>query len=459
MGIKEDIAKTLSYAKRNGIKEAYYAAGERLRQRRSAPYRYEEIPEEECERQRHDAQSWQGSPLISLLVPAYRPDPRFLKEMLESVLAQTYPHFELILADASDTVRELKASRIRHAQSAGSETEDTGEEARTAAEQILGELKDPRLHYVYLKENGGISSNTNAAALAARGDYVALLDYDDLLTRDALYEMASAIRSLDGAPEILYSDEDKCDEQGRSFFEPNRKPDFNEDYFLANNYICHLMMMRRELFLALKLRSEYDGAQDYDLLLRAPKSGIVHIPKVLYHWRTHSGSTAGNPASKDYAYEAGRAALQDYFDSRGIRAQVVHSRHRGFYDVRYLPDLFSARKEVGIIGGKVVDKKDRIVGGMMDENGNVAFEGLRSVESGLMHRADTRQTAVAVDVRCMEIRPELRPLYREIFGAPYEEHILKGSTEQLRSRSIEFCHRARLMGYRTVFEPAMKKTV
>ncbi len=454
MSFREDLEKTIRYAMRNGLKETYYAAGERLRQRRSTPYVYEAPSPEILEKQRKDAKQWTDGPLFSILVPSYLPNPVFLKEMLDSVAAQTYPRWELILADASEAVRITGRSSLLSRTEV--QAENYEEEVRPEAEQILNDLGDDRFHYVHLPANGGISANTNAAAAHAAGDYIALLDYDDLLTPDALYEAAAAIRL--SSPEILYSDEDKCDETAQHFFEPNRKPDFNEEYFLSNNYICHLLVMKRELFLALQLRSKYDGAQDYDLLLRAPKSYIAHIPKVLYHWRTHAASTAGNPGSKDYAYEAGKAALEEHLAACGIRAKVTHSRHRGFYDIQYLPDLFSARGEVGVIGGKVLDRKGRIVGGMMDEKGNVAFEGLHAMESGPMHRADTRQTAVAVDARCMEIRPELKPLYQEIFGAAYEDHIMQGG-EQLRSRSIEFCHRARLMGYRTVFEPTMTKTV
>ena len=454
MSFRDDLSKAIRYAKRNGLREMYYAAGERLRQRRSAPYGYEEPSWGILEEQRRDAKQWENGPLFSILVPSYLPKAEFLRAMMESVQAQTYPNWELILADASETMLSAGRSSLRSRSEVPSENQEA--DLRTEAQRILESFNDPRFHYVHLPENGGISANTNAAAMHAQGDYIALLDYDDLLTPDALYEMAAQIRK--SSPEILYSDEDKCDETASVFFEPNRKPDFNEDYFLSNNYICHLLVMKRELFLALQLRSRYDGAQDYDLLLRAPKSCIAHIPKVLYHWRTHAASTAGNPGSKDYAYEAGKAALEEHLAACGIRAKVTHSRHRGFYDIEYLPDLFSARGEVGVIGGKVLNQKGRIVGGMMDEKGNVAFEGLHVMESGPMHRADTHQTAVAVDARCMEIRPELRPLYQEIFGVSYENHIMQGG-EQLKSRSIEFCHRARLMGYRTVFEPTMTKTV
>ena len=433
MSLYTDLRKTIKYAGRNGFRETWYAAVERLKERAGAPYQYEAPASSSLEEQRSQwlkrVREGEILPLISILVPVYRPDPVFLRAMIESVVRQTYGNWELILADGSG--------------------EDTSGE-------IIKSFGERRIRRIRLGANGGISRNTNAAAALARGEYVAFLDYDDLLTEDAIFEITHKIERT-GA-EILYSDEDKCDGKGMRFFEPNVKPDFNPDYFLSNNYICHFLVMKRELFLALKLRPEYDGAQDYDLLLRAPWSGIVHIHKVLYHWRTHSGSTAGNPDSKNYAYEAGKAALKEYFRTCHIRAEVTDSRHNGFYDVEYKPDIFSARREVGVVGGKIVDESHHIVGGMMDGNGNVIFLGMHEMESGPMHRADTRQNADAVDVRCMVIRDELRPLYQQVFNERYEEHVMHPE-EDLKARSLEFCRQVRQKGYLIVWDPAMKFVV
>ncbi|MDO4284429.1 MAG: glycosyltransferase, partial [Eubacteriales bacterium] len=369
------------------------------------------------------------SPVISVLVPVCDPDGRFFRELIESVLAQTYGNWELILADAGMTQE---------------------------AKEIALSYSDPRIRYHRLEKNGGISENTNAAAAFAQGDYVAFLDHDDLLTPDALFEAAGEI--VRTGAEILYTDEDKCDASGARFFEPNRKPDFNLDYFQANNYICHFLLMKRELFLALGLRSAYDGAQDYDLMLRAPKSEIAHIGRVLYHWRTHSRSTAGNPGSKDYAYEAGKAALEDHFRECRIQAQVTHSRHRGFYDVTYLPDIFTARKDVGVLGGKLINGRRRIVGGLYDEEGNALFLGMHEQESGPMHRADTMQDAAAVDVRCMQIRPELYSLYESVFGVSYDTHVMQ-SGAGLKELSVIFCRSARSLGYRVVWDPRIVRMI
>ena len=431
MSLLNDVEKTIRYLKRNGVVDTWYAAAERIREKLGTPYTYEAPGADLLDAQRTEwAERGETEyPLISFLVPVYRPNPEYLRQMLESCLAQTYGNFEVVLADATE--------------------EDT-------CRAVVREFNDRRIQYVALGRNGGISANTNAAAENAHGSYVALLDYDDLLTPDAVCEITNRIRECD--PEILYSDEDKCDAKAEQFFEPNRKPDFNPDYLLTNNYICHLLVMKRELFLALRLRSSYDGAQDYDLMLRAPWSGIVHIPKVLYHWRTHTQSTAGNPGSKNYAYEAGKAALEEYFRAGRIDASVRHSRHRGFYTVTYEPDIFTARKEVGVVGGKILNAKRRIVGGMMDEKGNVAFLGMHEMESGPMHRADTVQDAAAVDVRCMLIRDELRPLYQSVFHADYDDHIMKEEDKLVR-RSLSFCKQAAEMGYLIVWDPTMTKVI
>lgn len=434
MSLYSDLRKTIQYAGRNGLRQTWYAAAERMKSRAGKPYAYEAPLPESLKEQRRQwlRRTGEGEklPLISILVPVFNANPIFLQAMLDSVVSQTYGNWELILADGS---------------------RDTAE-----ASEAVKTLGDRRIRYRRLPSNGGISRNTNAAAELARGDYVAFLDYDDLLTEDAIFEVTHKIERT-GA-EILYSDEDKVDETGRKFSEVNRKPDFNPDYFLSNNYICHFLVMKRELFLALRLRPQYDGAQDYDLMLRAPWSGIVHVPKVLYHWRTHRGSTAGNPGSKSYAYEAGKAALKEYFRSCHIDAEVTDSRHLGFYNITYRPDIFAARREVGVVGGKILDQNHRIIGGMMDANGEVAFLGLHEMESGPMHRADTRQTADAVDVRCMVIRDELRPLYQSVFNEAYDRHVMRPE-DDMKDRSLEFCRQVRQKGYLIVWDPSMTFTV
>ncbi len=444
MSVTSNIRKTISYAARNGLTETYYAAKEGLREKVGASYTYDAPALADLQSQRDLYASYEKVqdhklPLISILVPLYNPNPQFLREMIESVLLQTFQNFEVILADGTPQVAV-----------------EGGEDCDP--EKIIASYRSEKLIYKRLPKNGGISWNTNQAAACANGDFIALLDYDDVLTPDALYEVTQCIQKEH--PEIIYSDEDKCDEKTEKFFEPNLKPDFNADYFLTNNYICHFLVMKTELFQALKLRPEYDGAQDYDLLLRAPWSGIRHIRKVLYHWRTHSLSTAGNPGSKNYAYEAGKRALEDHFRACHIQAEVKNSRHNGFFNITYQPDIFTCRPEVGIVGGKLLDSHRRIVGGMMQYDGTVAFLGMHEMESGPMHRADTMQDAEAVDVRCMEIRDELRPLYQDVMGAPYDAHVMRSTnSDELKLLSIDFCRQAAEKGYLVVFDPSMTRTL
>ena len=204
---------------------------------------------------------------------------------------------------------------------------------------------DERIRYIRLASNDGIAGNTNAAIELAQGAYIGLLDHDDILTRDALYEMACALEKQEqtDTSRILYSDEDKCDGEAQNTYEPHRKK--------ALTWICCCLIIISVIFLVmdaavmkrLRLRTGFDGAQDYDLVLRAagqvlegtPEEAYVHIPKILYHWRCHRNSTASNPASKTYAYEAGRRALEDFGREHGWKVQAEDTRHLGFYAWSY----------------------------------------------------------------------------------------------------------------------------
>ena len=169
----------------------------------------------------------------------------------------------------------------------------------------------------------------------------------------------------------------------------------------------------------LGFRGEYDGAQDYDIFLRAVEAlwsemdRIVHVPEILYHWRCHVGSTAENPQSKMYAYEAGRRALEDFCSHRGWRAKVSHTGHLGFYRVEYEGDIFEQRRDLAGVAGRIL-KKGRIVGGAYREDGSILYEGLSQYYSGYMNRAVLTQDVVAADFSCMKINPEFESLRREI---------------------------------------------
>ena len=388
----DNLRKTVYYLKKNGIRNTILAAAERLQKGEYDDYTYVAPGEKVLQLQR--LRNWHVTPVFSIVVPLYHTPERYFRELVESVLSQTYPHFELILEDASGDER-----------------------LRTLAESY----GDARIHYLKLKDNAGISENTNQGILAAQGDYMALLDHDDLLTPDALYEMAAAVENAgkNAMPVLLYSDEDKCDGEGTKFYEPHFKQDYNEDLLLTNNYFCHFTAVRMDIAKGKLLRKEYDGAQDFDLVLRVTadidKEQVIHIPKVLYHWRCHTGSTAANPESKRYAYEAGKRAVENYVNQKGWNAEVVHLKHLGFYRVNYINNIFENRKDIGAVGGRVI-RKGKITGGMMDQQGNVVFAGLKDGYSGYVNRAVLVQQAHALDVRCMRVNPVCRELAEQKGG-------------------------------------------
>jgi GT2 family glycosyltransferase len=270
--------------------------------------RFEPKPAELARQRQH---RFPRTPTISVVVPVYNPPAAFLEAMLRSVLAQTYSHWELCLADAS-----------------------TATHVRPILEKYAA--ADSRIRVTYLGENRGIVGNSNAALQSATGEFVALLDHDDTLAPFALFEVAAAINANPDA-DFLYSDEDKLDRDGRRV-EPNFKPDWSPETLRSRNYICHLTILKRSLAEAIGgFRPGFDGSQDYDLVLRASEQAqrIVHIPHVLYHWRMHDQSTAANKGSKNYAYEAGRRAVQEHLDRLGITASVHAGAVLGTYQVVY----------------------------------------------------------------------------------------------------------------------------
>lgn len=394
-----NLRKTLYFLKRNGIVGTYYAVRERMAENPD-DYRFTPVSEEQLSCQR--AQAGELSELlISIVVPTYRTPQKFLLELILSVQAQSYPRWELILADAS------------------------GDDSVKA---VVDGICDDRLRYCRLERNGGISDNSNRGIEMASGDYIGLLDHDDILAPDALFEMVAEIekkRAAGISVQLIYSDEDKCDSTAESFYEPHYKTDFNLDLLLSNNYICHFMMMKRELMQELRLRNEFDGAQDYDLMLRAVDrlygqwERIAHVPKVLYHWRCHASSTAENPASKLYAYEAGRRALQAFADKRGFRATAQDTRHLGFYSLQYREPVFEIRREIGAVGYPV-SKKGKITGGALTKDGKAIYEGLSVHYSGYMHRGALHQNAECLDIRKIVLRRSLQYLTRELFGVEYK---------------------------------------
>ena len=256
-------------------------------------------------RQKHA--SFAQKPLISIVIPLYCTPLPYLKELIESVRRQSYENWQLCLADGSPD-----------------------DKAKEFLEKHYG--REKRIVYQKLEENGGISVNTNAAAELAKGEYLMFCDHDDTLEPDALYEIVKAINDTDA--DVIYTDEDKVSMDGQHYFDPNFKPDFNLFRLRENNYICHIFVARKSLTGETgMLRSEFDGAQDFDFILRCCEKAkkITHIPRVLYHWRCHMDSTAADPSSKAYAYEAGRKAIREHYQRMGIDAKVDMTERPGWY--------------------------------------------------------------------------------------------------------------------------------
>lgn len=251
-------------------------------------------------------------PTISVVVPVFDPPEIYLRAALDSVLAQLYPHWELCVADDASTLPHVRAVLAEYA-------------ARSA-----------RVKLALREHNGGIAAASNSALALATGEFVALLDHDDLLARDALFAVALAANREPGV-DFAYSDEDKIDDDGHRS-EPYFKPDWSPDSLLARMYTGHLAVFRRALVNELGgFRAGFEGSQDYDLVLRLTErtDRIAHIPRVLYHWRIHAASTASSAAPKTYAYAAGRRAIEEALARRGEPGRVEELPQPGTYAVRY----------------------------------------------------------------------------------------------------------------------------
>lgn len=405
MSLKNDITKLLRYLKKNGIINTVYAGMERVFFPYYKNYTYNAPTKEELEVQRKT--DFSQNPLISIVVPTYETNEKHLQEMVESVLYQTYPNFELILVDASTT---------------------------TVVKDGIKKYTDDRIIYKKLECNLGISENTCEGIKLAKGEYIALLDHDDFLTHDALYHIMCKIeeeKKQGKIAKIIFSDEDKCNGEGTHFFEPHFKMGYNKAMLFTNNYICHFLVSEANLMKKLLLRKEFDGAQDFDYVLRATSSvekeieagemvSICHVPKVLYHWRCHENSTAQNPESKMYAYEAGKKAVNEALKDAGSQLEVIHNRHLGFYQLKVenKQQIFADFKKLGCIGGAVYEC-GKVVSGTMDLNGQALYRGLHKKFSGYMNRAHLMQNAQRVDIRNIVVRKDLWKTFEEVTKLPY----------------------------------------
>ena len=291
----ETLKVAWEYFRKNGLRALYMKSSNKLKGLDN-DYEYAEWYEktrpgaQELQAQRDTV--WESPVLFSIVIPVYKTPDAYLKALLDSIIAQTYSNWEVCIADGSPAGQDK--SRLLEAYAE----------------------KDPRIRYKVLGENLGIAGNTNAALSMASGDWVVLCDHDDLITENALYECACAVRDHPQC-ECIYTDEDKLDMDGGALFDPHFKPDFNIDMLCSVNYICHLFLFKREMTaICGSFDAAYDGAQDYDFIFRITERAeqIYHIPKVLYHWRCHMNSTASNPESKLYAFEAGARAIRAHYE-------------------------------------------------------------------------------------------------------------------------------------------------
>ncbi|SDB53349.1 Glycosyltransferase, GT2 family [Pseudobutyrivibrio sp. YE44] len=301
-GVKKTLTKTIRKAM--GHDQEHYSYRQFLKEHPTT--------EAELDKQRHTV--FTNNPVISIVIPLYNTPERFLVELIQSFTAQTYPHWQLCLGDGSPK-----------------------EGLKDIILKATGGQWDERIVYKKLEGNTGIAGNTNAAMELATGDFIGFTDHDDLITADAMFYIAKAINE-DPTIEAIYSDEDKIDMDSKEYFLPHFKSDFNIDLLCSHNYITHLFVARADLVKESGgIKSEFDGAQDHDFDLRILEkcTNIYHIPRVLYHWRTHPASTADHPEAKMYAYENGRRAVEEHYKRIGVPAHVELDTHLGYYRTVY----------------------------------------------------------------------------------------------------------------------------
>lgn len=322
------------------------------------------VTKDELARQR--SHQFAHEPLISVIVPCFNSQERYLKELLDSVVAQSYPHWELLLVDATCATSDVPAkcaeeySRKLDRVYENNETHGRKQEARTvASDRAIASDRVPVIRHLPLGGEGNIVTNTNYGIEQARGEFVAFLDHDDLLEPDALYHYVEAINNHPNAT-LLYCDEDLF-EKASTYIQPAFKSKINVDLLYSHNYVTHFLMVRRAALLEEGLSDDaVSGAQDYDVTLKmvrralAPSSTssnvmdlpnaplealdnqLIHIPRILYHWRIHEESTStGNKDVKPYAERAGQIALQRHLDARNIAACVETTNTPFVYRVRY----------------------------------------------------------------------------------------------------------------------------
>lgn len=253
------------------------------------------------------------APKFSVVVPLYHTPAKFLKDLVRSMMYQSYANWELCLVNASPEDVHLTSLLENWA------------------------MRDKRIRVIRLEKNLGIAQNTNAGIAASTGEFIAFLDHDDFLEPDALFCYADALNK-DKTIDVFYSDEDKTDEYAAHYFYPHFKSDFNIDLLHANNYMCHFLAVRKSLVDTVGgLNEKFDGAQDYDFVLRLTENTkkIYHCPRILYHWRCSNQSTAANQENKMYAIHAGKAALNAHYKRIGWNARAQEGAVDGWYQTKF----------------------------------------------------------------------------------------------------------------------------
>ncbi len=353
---------------------------------------------------------FENMPKISIVIPLYNTPKKYLLELIKSVQNQTYSNWELCLADGSTEPLEYLKEYAK---------------------------KDERIKYQILEENKGISGNTNEALKLATGDFIALLDHDDLIPINSLYEIVKAINENPDA-EYIFTDEDKfVDINKKTRREPNFKPDYAFDTFTSYNYICHFSIFKKELMDKLKgFNEQFDGSQDYDLILRAVENAkqVVHIPKILYHWRVSPSSTAGNAEAKPYCFEAGKNAVQEHLKRKGLTQGkmefgVAIVRNRAVYGIKkeskvtvllYLQDerinIEELNKSINELTYKnyevivISPREIKIENDKIKEIIVIEQDKLISKMNEIVQKSDSEQIIFAKDIQCIKTKDFIEQL-------------------------------------------------
>lgn len=312
---KKNVQKGLAYLKKNGVKKLMYRLryGTYVGESDYESWLFaQRVNEKALNIQRNTHFSY--SPKISILVATFNTKEEYLKEMIDTVVNQSYSNWELCIADGS-----------------------TNDFVEKYVHEHYSSYRD-KIKFKKLDQNYGISGNTNKAFEMATGDYITVYDHDDTLELDCFYEIVKALQEY--RYDALYTDEDKFDDSTKMYNDPNLKPDFSEDLLRSHNYITHLFIVNKKIVDEVGYyNSEFDGSQDYDYIFRCVEkaNAVYHIPRVLYHWRMHPESTAQNPESKLYCYDAGKRAIEAHYKRVGVEANVelMPKPLYGFYHTTY----------------------------------------------------------------------------------------------------------------------------